>query len=337
MGFWGAIGGAVAGNLVGGLLGNKGASDAAQTAREGNYEVARDFNPHKLLNDYSGGKYSDYLSKYAFASPQEQGEFARAMMSAQFPELTPWELAGTPSAGVAGAMGQNANESAQQTAAAESQMQTQLQTESIRANTQLQVAKMQTQAQMANSAIGAYASMNNAETSAEASNYATDVGSINVDKQMAPAMAKLNSEVENIQASTVNLKSNSDLANANTQNAVNEALLFELKKTGIELDNETKQQVMEKMKIEMSNMSNSQSQVGKTFSDIKARFVEAVKTSVENKPSLLRRMHDGAEGIQQFIHDQIGKFKHGENYMGLGGATSGQGPNNYRHPTKRPN
>lgn len=178
---WGLIGGAAIG-LGGSYLLGQQQHDNAQDAM---------WSEHEMLNQLSGGRYGDYLSNYAYGSPQEQGQWAREMQSAMYPELTAYELAGSPSGAVSGALGANASSTADQTAGRA--MQAKMNADNNK--TQLQAAQMQQQTQLLTAGI-------NAKTSLEMKEM--DVGQS--DKQLAQQQPVVDSQVLLNEASTSNIK-----------------------------------------------------------------------------------------------------------------------------------
>lgn len=137
-----------------------------QSSQDFQKEMAENYNPHTLLNNWTDGGYSEYMQNYAFQDPTTQGQQSREQMEAMFPELNPWELAGTPSAGVAGAMGQNANAEANKTAGASSQLfsslannKTQMDTATMQAKTQRDIAVINNKTDLMKTAINSATSL----------------------------------------------------------------------------------------------------------------------------------------------------------------------------------
>lgn len=294
--FWGAIAGAAIGAIASSRNSSKANKSAeAQTDKWINYqrEIGTE---HEQLDKISSGKYGDFMSNYAFGSPEEQGKWGREMQSAMYPELNAWELAGSSSAGVAGAVGQDANNQAQQAQAREHD--TQMKTMQVQAD--LAKTKMMTDAQRDVATVQSYTKAGEAATNALTQKYAVDkqtetqkevnknTTETNLEitrMQNAQAQKALDMQAPKVEAEIRQIGQNMKLTKANTQVAVEKAVNLAAERMGIYLSNESKalanEYAMKSMDARVQNQYTGNSTVGKFATDIGQAVNKAWKEVLE--------------------------------------------------------
>lgn len=275
------IGAAIAaGAAVLGMVNSNRQQKKATRAQE---ENAEKYNQMALLEEYSGGQYSDYLKNYAFRSPSEQGSFERQKMESAYPELNPWELAGT--SGVGGAIGSDAIQAASNTAASEAQTR-----QTAQANeTQVAMKAMDNKTQLMTSALGAYTSMANTKA------------------QMEPQMQKLPKEL--IGLDFANAKSGSEAALL--ADKANTLISQGLQEQGLQLDVEQKRQLVNKIKQDIETGKYAKSSLGKATNDAANLLRDAALSVVtpENKEKVMQYFGQATETSSNVLDSALSTIK----------------------------
>lgn len=277
------IGAAIAaGAAVVGMINSNNQQKKANKAAQENAEA---YNQMALLEQYSGGQYSDYLKNYAFRSPSEQGQFQRQTLENTFPELNPWELAGT--SGVQGAIGSDAQEAAM--ASAQNTAQAQQQAQSLEA--QVAMKSMDNKTQLMTSALGAITSMANTKAT------------------MEPAMAKLPKELTALDFA--NAKSGAEAAM--TANKASVIIGQGLQEQGLQLDVEQKRKLVQKIQVDIENGKYAKSALGKSTNDMANLMRDALSEVVspedmEKVNNYLGMAADGASDSLDGIMDTVKGF-----------------------------
>lgn len=278
-------------------------------------------NPMRLMDEMSDGGYSDYLKNFAFRSPSDQGKMSRDMLDSEFPELNAWEKAGSSSAGIAGAVGQNANAAAQQGAASKSQAV--MQGRQIAA--QLEAKNMDNKTQLMTSAINAATSLKTTEMNNAASKsntqLQTDTAKRNVDAQLQPVLQKLPEQVRQL-----NISNNTSLLNqAVIADKVTSLVTNGLQNEGIQLDVENKKILNEKLRQDVVNAKESKSTIGKMVSD----FSHTVSETIDWSKDRLRNAKP-QDDISYDVKRLLGAGQSMQGKEGVNGATSDKRKNNVR-------
>lgn len=285
-------GAAILGNMMSSSS-NKSSTDRQIAANAENMEK---YNTHALLDKYSGGDYSKYLGTYAFGSPTQQGEWARDMQSSMYPELTAYELAGSSSSGVAGAVGDNASSKAMQGAQLESQQRiAQSQQE-----TALKTAQIQGQTQLAVAGVNA-----------ASSNYIAD-------RQMTQQQPKVDAEVSNIWSKT-------DLNQSQKQLQVAQIIETEARTANINMDTKVKDKVVAFTEANTRftnerthNERYASSQAGKTVKDAANVVTDAASsasTALKGLVSDLVGSGNTQDAAEAFVSKVTGWFKQGSDWI----------------------
>lgn len=299
--FWGAIAGAVIGAVASSRNQSK-ANKAAASQQDKWIQYQREVGTeHEQLDKISSGKYGDFMSNYAFGSPEQQGKWGREMQSAMYPELNAWELAGSSSSGVAGAVGQDANNQAQQAQAREHdtqmktmQVQADLTKTKMMADAQRDVASIQSYTKAGEAATNAltqkYAVDKQTDTQLETNKRTTDTNLEITKMQNQQAQKALDMQAPKVEAEIRQIGQNMKLTKANTQVAVEKAVNLAAERMGIYLSNEAKslanEYAMKSMDARVQNQYTGNSTVGKFATDISQAanraWKEVLELSTEN-------------------------------------------------------
>lgn len=335
----GPVGTAI-GTGVSGYLSNSGVSGAAsggfseedykkqlELQRTQSNDMAQD--NFDFQNEITGGRYSDYLNEYSYMSPTEEGLAQRDTLQSAFPELNPWELAGSGTAGISGATGTNATAAADAAGAQKAQMSmqaaqlnTQKQMQEKQLSTDLAIAKMNNQTQLQTTQLNnqasnyaadtsSNASMYGSDTSAAASRYGTDVNSqtselvarINTE----PAYRKLPMELKQLGAQTALTVEQGKLTTEQaTQQMIQNSLDL---KFGAEFRNLSNQEKDALVNLTWRKYSNEAygSQAGKTAHDATNVIMGAGNYVIEKGNQLIQDLHQQGSQLWQGVKG-IGNF-----------------------------
>lgn len=248
------------------------ASSVSQDSIEAQYEHSKEFAQNSMnwqfdqLNDITGGAAGNYAKNYAFRSPSEQGVMGRDKMEAMFPELSPWELSGSPAAGVSSAVGGEATAATQKSTAAA-------------ADTAVKMAGIQSQMAMNKQSVAA-------DLAKTVINGAVSVHNNNVNNELGEEQLALNTrQVENAEEFqgfqqdqiTANIESqavNNQMTQTKMTTELQQQYTNQLQQQGIKLTNQQQEMLNKKVAYEVDNQDTTNSSIGKMVTDAKGAVGE---------------------------------------------------------------
>lgn len=292
-------------------------------------------NIHNQLDKISGGKYKEHMEKWAYMGPEERGKASRAEMEAAYPELNPWEMAGTSGAsGLGGAMASDAGGQASSNTQAQQQQEAQAAQQQQQIQAQLMQTEMQTDTQTRNVHSQIQGDLvktvlNNMQDSRKAK-LTTDTSVETTSMSMQPQMEKLDHEIKNLGATYDQIASNTKLTEAQRAESITRETVAKAQELNIKVDSDLKRKMMSKIESEIKNNTYSQSVVGKIFSDVFNRGQQGIKHAGKSMDKIAENSAESTAGSDlDLLRYIIGSDKVSESKAGVSGATN---HSKYRSP-----
>ncbi len=290
------------------------------------------------LDKITGGAASNYALNYAFRSPSEQGAMARAKAEAMFPELSPWELSGTPASGVSAAVGGEATSATQDATKVASQNA--LQAAGIQS--QIQMNKMNIVGNLVSDAVkGAVQTYNNKVTNE--TNIQTNENTVGLGRDQLEQLKKFQGVQADKIVSDISRNNNlNNLTDAQAANQVAQLYTEQLKQQGITLTNEQIPKMTSLIEARIQQARTGNSTVGKTATDISNAMtgaIDEVNTMLKNygvdfggiKNDISTSVNNVSSSVGDSIEDAVKGVKDGiASAFGIGQGRTVKSKNNSR-------
>lgn len=330
--------------VIGGIVGGKQKNDLAQDQldfQREQWEWQKTHTVFDQLDNVSGGKFSDYMNKYAYATPYDKGKMAREQLNAQFPELNPWEMSGTGAASVASSVGLNTDQDAQKAAQAKAQIETQQSQAALQAKTAIASAQMQSRTQILDTAIK---SMTDIYKQSEQNKTNLQTATIGNTPQTDIQKDLIRSQTQKNLGSTAKDYSTVQLQGAQQKQIVEQTLTELDKRYNIKMDSALKSEMANKVRYGASNAFDTPRAIANTLTDLldtdnikgAANTVKKVVSDVSD--TVIHNAAVAGDATNSAMSDFVDKLKyvlHETDSFGDGtgvkGASSNRKTSNGRH------